>query len=127
MTFKEKFNIRIERIREYKRNVSWCHDMKKNLMDAEKKITLNIGPTDKDVTPACIKMYYVFMRPDSMSDVGSVHTVAKYCPCFSDDGCLMYGCPYRYRNVKYKENQSLLNNAIDTKRASFRQIFERIK
>ena len=127
MTIKEKFNIRIQRIREYQRNVSRCRDMENELRDAVRNITATYGPLGDDATPACIKTYYMFMHPAEISDTGNVYYTTKYCPYFKDDNCSVYGCSYRYRNAKYKEQQSLLHDAINAKQASFRRIFERIK
>ena len=127
MNIKKKFNTRLARIREYGRNISRCDDIASSLMESEKNITAFIGPTDNDRIMACIKTYYTFVKTGNIVNVGDVHIITRYCPCFYDEHCAMYGCPYHNRNMKYKEQQSLLQQATNEKRASFRRMFQRIK
>ena len=127
MPIKDRFNTRLKRIQEYKQRVSFCDDVRHNVMEYEKNITAYIGPTDNDRRMVCIKTYYTFVNSINMVPSDDVHIITRYCPCFNDERCTMYGCPYHYRNMKYKEMQSLLQKARIDKKASFKRIFGRIK
>jgi len=129
MKVKERFNTRLKRIREYSQSVSRCDAAAQKLMEYEKNITAYIGPTDNDGKMACIKVYYTFVNYAGVVDTGDIHIVTRYCPWFNkDESCKMkYGCPCRYRNMKYNELQAVLRKENAVKRESFYRIFKRIK
>ncbi len=129
MTIKERFNIRLKRIREYKQCISRCDAAAQKLMEYEKNITAYIGPTDNDRKMSCIKTYYTFVKYGGVMDTGDIHIITRYCPWFhKDESCQMkYGCSCRYKNMKYNDLKAVLRKENAVKRESFYRIFGRIK
>lgn len=119
MTIKEKMNIRISRIREYKELVAKYRDIASKFMSYE----IGVEFDENDPEPiGCIKtkLYH--------EDGGSVFPVVKVCEYFNDvTHCPVSNCSYHDKYEQYKSQEILLRQAKLEKRKAFKRLFERIK
>ena len=128
MTLKERFGIRISRIKEYKQQVALCRAMGRRAAELKKNITVMTNADDVDERFACIKTYETYAPATTMADVGeNVYSHIKYCKNFDGGKCQMVDCPYYYRNKQYEDQVSLLRRAMVDRQVAFQQIFARIK
>ena len=130
MNAKSRLVARLSRIQDWTNNIRSCRNMEKRVRYAQDKITALVDADNLKETTACIVQHYMYVPHNTSVGAATDPDVVfqvRYCPCFKDENCTMYGCPYHYRNMKYKQEKSLQENAIAERRASFRRIFERIK
>ncbi len=130
MTLKTRLRARLSRIQEYRQNVLRCRDIRMAIGNSVNDMTVTVGADSMDKIVACIKACYTFVRPVNSMDAFAESDVmchVKFCPCFDDEKCALYGCAYRYKKMKYQKQQSMLRDAIEQKNLSFRRMFERIK
>ena len=128
MTIKEKFNLRIAKIKDYANCVSYCHDVKRSLKQLEHGITRIVDAEKADEVFACIKHYNTTLPAVDISQIGDdVYFHTSYCYRFNQKPCPIFNCPY-YKNKKQYDNQQLLlQQAMLDKQLAFKRIFERIK
>ena len=128
MTIKQKMNIRIERIKDYMEQVSYCRDMRRCVNAMSKDITKFVDADRVDETYACIKIYYTQSPATSVNEVGDgVYQHMKLCHRFNENPCPIFNCPYNEQNKQFKNNDLLLRQAQIDKQAAFKRIFSRIK
>lgn len=128
MTIKEKFDIRLSRLKEYMHYVSLCRDAQRLVSQLERSITKVVDADKVDDVFACIKSYHTTLPAVDISQIGEdVYPHERYCHRFNQNPCPIFNCPY-YKNKKQYDNQKLLlQQAMVDKQQAFKRIFERIK
>ena len=130
MTIKEKFDIRLSRIKDYVDHISYCRDMARLATHLENNITkvVNADEDDVDNVFACIKTYQTISPATNMYEVGdNVHFNMQCCHRFNEKPCPIFNCPYHNDKERYDNQQLLLQQAKIDKQMAFKRIFERIK
>lgn len=128
MTIKEKFDIRLSRVKEYMHNVSLCRDTQRLVAQLEHSITKTVDADKVDDVFACIKHYNTTLPAVDISQIGDdVYFHTSYCHRFNQKPCPIHNCPYHKNKKQYDNQQLLLQQATLDKQLAFKRIFERIK
>ena len=120
MTIKERFNIRMSRIKEYKQQKAKCREI------ASKLSVDNIRVEFEDDQPepnGCIKIK--IYRQGSCGD--DISYTIKHCENFNETSCPITNCFYHKEYEKYRQQLHLLYQAKSAKRAALKRVFQRIK
>lgn len=128
MTIKERFNIRISRIKDYANYVSYCRDMERSVAQLEKDITKIVDADKVDEVFACIKHYNTTLPAVDISQIGEdVYFHTCYCHRFEQKPCPIFNCRYHKSKKAYDNQLMLLKQAKIDKQLAFKRMFERIK
>ncbi len=128
MTIKEKFDIRLSRLKEYMHYVSLCRDAQRLLAQLERSITKMVDADKVDDVFACIKSYHTTLPAIDISQIGEdVYPHTRHCHRFDQNPCPIFNCPYHKNKNQYDNQKLLLQQAMIDKQQAFKRIFERIK
>ena len=128
MTLKQKINMRIERIKNYKAQVAYYRDVQKQFDQAKEAITALVDEDKVDDTYACIKNYFTSLKDLNVFDTGDeMYMETKKCHRFHEKPCRIFNCPFNEKNIRFRNCQLLLNQAQNAKQAAWRMVFQRIK